>query len=130
MSPSGLGRHQIGVRWNTVSCSTSGAIEGMTCTADAPVPMIATRLPARSRLWSQRAVCITVPVKSSRPGMVGGCGFVSTPVAPTTKRADRRSPSAVSTFHRWFASSKVAATTLVSSRVRRRMSYLSMQCSA
>ena len=45
---SSFGRHQIGVRWNTVSCSTSGAIAGMTWIADAPVPITATRLPARS----------------------------------------------------------------------------------
>ena len=58
MGPSSFGRHQIGVRWKTVRCSTSGAIDGMTCTAEAPVPMTATRLPASSTVGSQRAVCI------------------------------------------------------------------------
>ena len=50
IAPSGFGRHQIGVRWKTVRCSTSGAIVGITCTAEAPVPTIATRLPRRSTL--------------------------------------------------------------------------------
>ena len=45
---SSFGRHQIGVRWKTVSCSTSGAIAGITWIAEAPVPMTATRLPASS----------------------------------------------------------------------------------
>jgi hypothetical protein len=34
---SGFGRHQIGVRWSTVSRSTSGAIAGITWIAEAPV---------------------------------------------------------------------------------------------
>ena len=36
-----------GVRWNTSSSPTSVAISGMNCTALAPVPMTATRLPAQ-----------------------------------------------------------------------------------
>ena len=84
IAPSGLGRHQTGVRCRTVSRSTSGAIAGITCTAEAPVPISATRLPRRSTSWSQRAVCITVPANSSRPGISGGFGCEKTPVAPTT----------------------------------------------
>ena len=46
------------MRWKTVRCSTSSAIAGITWTAEAPVPITATRLPRRSCAWSQRAVCI------------------------------------------------------------------------
>ena len=42
---SSFGRHQIGVRWKTVSRSTSGAIAGISWIAEAPVPITATRLP-------------------------------------------------------------------------------------
>ena len=53
--------------------STTGSIEGMDLHGRIPpVPTIATRLPRRSTSWSHRAVCITVPVKSSSPGMSGG----------------------------------------------------------
>jgi len=72
------------VRWNTVRRSACGAIEGITWTADAPVPISATRFPRRSVSWSQRAVCMTAPPKFSRPGMAGGFGCEKTPVAPTT----------------------------------------------
>ena len=53
----------------------------MTCTAEAPVPMIATRLPVRSWSWSQRAVCMVAPAKESTPSMSGSLGTVSTPLA-------------------------------------------------
>ena len=45
---------QIGVRWKTVRCSTSGAMAGTYWMALAPVPMDATRSPARDLPWSQR----------------------------------------------------------------------------
>ena len=41
------GVHQLGVRWNTVRCPTVLAISVMACTPDAPVPITATRLPAK-----------------------------------------------------------------------------------
>ncbi len=84
IAPSSFGRHQIGVRGNTVSPATSGAIVGTSCTAEAPVPITATRLPRSCTDRSQRAVCTVAPAKSSRPGMSGGLGLVSTPVAPMT----------------------------------------------
>ena len=62
--------------------------------------------------------------------MSGSFGWVSTPVAPTTKRAVTESPAEVSSRQRCDSSSNVAPTTRVFSRVRRRTSYLSMQCSA
>lgn len=37
-----------GVRWNSVRRSTSGAMAGTIWIAEAPVPIIATRLPRRS----------------------------------------------------------------------------------
>ncbi len=43
-----------------------------TCTALAPVPITATRLPWRLREWSQRAVWKAAPVKFSMPGVGGG----------------------------------------------------------
>ena len=42
------GRNQLPVRWKTTSCLVLGAISGMNCTALAPVPITATRLPVRS----------------------------------------------------------------------------------
>ena len=81
---SSLGRHQIGVRWKTVSRSTSGAIAGITWIAEAPVPTTPTRLPRRSTEWSQRAVCIVCPANVSTPGMSGSFGWLKTPVAPIT----------------------------------------------
>ena len=81
---SGLGPTQIGVRWNTSRWDTSSAISGMICTALAPVPIIATRLPRRSRSWSQEAVCMVVPVKRSIPGMSTGLGSTKAPMAEMT----------------------------------------------
>jgi hypothetical protein len=42
------GRNQLPVRWKTTSRSASSAISGTNCTALAPVPTTATRLPLRS----------------------------------------------------------------------------------
>jgi hypothetical protein len=39
-----------GVRWKTVMCPTAGWIAGTNCTADAPVPITATRFPVRSKV--------------------------------------------------------------------------------
>ena len=41
------GAHQFGVRWNTVRWPTVLAISVIACTAVAPVPITATRLPAK-----------------------------------------------------------------------------------
>ena len=40
--------HQLGWRWKTYSSAADCATTGMSCTAVAPVPMTATRLPVRS----------------------------------------------------------------------------------
>ena len=40
------GSSQLGVRWNTLSRATSGAICGTNCTALAPLPITPTRCPA------------------------------------------------------------------------------------
>ena len=78
-----------GVRWSTYSCSTSGAIAGTYWIADAPVPTLATRLPAQ--------VGVVVPAggverrrpRSARgPGKSGIFGSTSGPVPDTsTSRA-------------------------------------------
>ena len=59
------------MRWKTCSCSTFGWISGTNWIADAPVPITATRSPASSCSWSQRAEWKVVPSKLSRPGSVG-----------------------------------------------------------
>jgi hypothetical protein len=79
--------------------------------ADAPVPTDATRLPARSTSWSQRAECIVMPLKSSRPSIAGTFGSVSGPVAQITTRAWMR-PSVVSSSQRPASSFQVALSTL------------------
>ncbi len=51
------GAHQFGVRWNTVRWPTVPAISVMACTPVAPVPITATRLPAKvTGSCGQRAV--------------------------------------------------------------------------
>ncbi len=75
-----------------MSCLTFGAISGITWTAEAPVPMIATRLPVKSTVWSQRAVCRVMPAKESTPSISGNFGMVSTPLALTRNRAVSASP--------------------------------------
>ena len=72
----------------------------MTWTAEAPVPMIATRLPVRSWVWSQRAVCMVMPSKESTPSMSGSLGTVSTPLALIRNRAVISPPGSVWTRHR------------------------------
>jgi hypothetical protein len=108
---SNFGMHHTGVRWKTVRCSTSSTIAGITCTAEAPVPITATRLPRRSREWSQRAVWTVVPSNVPTPGMSGIFGWVSTPVASITWRATISSPSRVVSVQACASSSKVAPVT-------------------
>ena len=51
------GAHQLGVRWNTVRCPAVLATSWMVCTPVAPVPITATRLPAKlTGSCGQRAV--------------------------------------------------------------------------
>ena len=45
---SACGATHGGVRWKRVSLLTRGWMAGTTCTAEAPVPITATRLPVRS----------------------------------------------------------------------------------
>ena len=52
---------QGAVRWKTWSLPTRGWISGTNWIADAPVPMTATRSPARSWSWFQRAEWNVVP---------------------------------------------------------------------
>lgn len=100
------------VRWNTCSRSTRGWMAGTYCIADAPVPMDATRLPARSWPWSHRAEWKVVPSKFSRPGTAGTFGVCSGPIPATSTCADTE-PRLVSTRHRCAASSQAAPVTSV-----------------
>ncbi len=59
----------------------------MNCTALAPVPITATRLPVRSQPWSHRAEWKDGPVNVSTPGTAGYTGRDSCPVAGTSTRA-------------------------------------------
>ncbi|SLH46280.1 Uncharacterised protein [Mycobacteroides abscessus subsp. abscessus] len=99
----------------------------MTWTAVAPVPMIATRLPVRSQEWSQRCVWITVPAKSSRPGMSGFLGSTKAPRAVITNRAVSVSPLSKRSRHRCRPSSHSRARTSVFNRSCDRMPYLFAQ---
>ena len=66
------GVHQLAVRWYTVREATSSAMAGMTCTPLEPVPMTATRLPAKSTgVAGHSPVWYDSPPKSSRPGTSG-----------------------------------------------------------
>ncbi len=71
MSRSSRGSTQPGVRWKTVIAATWGWMAGTIWTAEAPVPMTATRLPDRSASWSQRAEWQIVPPNRASPAMPG-----------------------------------------------------------
>jgi hypothetical protein len=45
--PLPAGSEKFAVRWNTVTCLAWRAISGIDCTPDEPVPITATRLPAK-----------------------------------------------------------------------------------
>jgi hypothetical protein len=96
------------VRWKTVSRPTRGWIAGTICTAEAPVPITATRSPARSCSWFQRAEWKISPPNVSRPGISGISGSWSGPVAEMMTRAVI-GPSLVSTRQPCSASSHAAS---------------------
>src|SRR5690349_23701312 len=80
------GAHQFGVRWNTVRCPTVLAISWIVCTAVAPVPIIPTRLPAKSTpslgqlwVWQDRPLNVLIP------GMFGSVGADRMPIAVIRK---------------------------------------------
>ena len=96
----------------------------------APAPIMATRLPAKSTEWSQRAEWNAGPAKLSRPGRSGMCGRFSCPTAEMTARATsvsslpalertRTDQVASSSFH-------VAPRTSVSKRMCGSMPCLTM----
>ncbi len=70
---------QGGVRWNRVSCPTSGAMAGTTWIALAPVPITPTRLPRSETPWSHPDVWKSGPRKVFRPGIAGIAGWCSAP---------------------------------------------------
>ncbi|MDQ0831539.1 hypothetical protein QF032_003383 [Streptomyces achromogenes] len=116
------------MRWNSVSRETSGWRAGTIWMAEAPVPTIATRCPARSASWSQRAEWKTLPGKESRPGISGIFGSDSGPVADTTTSANQR-PALVSTSQRSSRASQVIRSTSESSRRCGRSPKTSVTCS-
>ena len=94
------GVHQLAERWYTVREATWPAMAGITCTPLDPVPMTATRLPAKSTgVVGHRPVWCDSPRKSSRPGTSGKYGTERTPVAATRNRARYSAPSPVVTVH-------------------------------
>ncbi len=115
MARSRRGRTQAGVRWNTVSFPTCGWIAGTIWAAEAPVPTIATRLPASGKSWSQREEWNTLPGKESRPGSSGICGSASGPAAATTASAVQR-PAVVVICQRVRSTSQRASVTSVLKR--------------
>ena len=54
--------------------ATRSAMVGTTCIDEAPVPMIATRLPSSETSSGQQAVWNSGPLKSSAPLMGGSAG--------------------------------------------------------
>ena len=89
---------------------------GTTWMAEEPVPITATRCPAGDQAGSHRAVCMTVPPKSRRPGISGRDGSASAPVAAIRYRA-LNSPWLVVTCQRWVPSSQRAAVTSCPNRM-------------
>ena len=72
---------------------TSGAMVGAIWKPLAPAPIMATRRPARSTVWSHRAEWKAGPANSSCPGMSGTLGRLSWPTAEISARASRVSTS-------------------------------------
>src|SRR3954466_15215362 len=81
-----------GVRWNSVSSPTAGAIFGTNWTALAPVPITATFLPFRSTSWRHRAEWNAGPANFSIPGSSGICGRGRPPTPATRAPATNPSP--------------------------------------
>ena len=96
-----------------MSCATSGAMAGTNWIAEAPVPMTATRLPARSTSWSHRAEWKAGPLNVSTPGTSGSAGSTRPP-QPLTTTSAVRSPLLVDSRHSIASSSQVPDTTSVS----------------
>ncbi len=115
-----------GVRWKTVTCWARFRSSGTNCTALAPVPMTATRLPVRSTSWSHRAEWKASPAKLSRFGMSGSAGRDSCPTAGTKTVASKVSPPRVSTRQRPRASSNAAPVTSVRYRMCGSSPYFAM----
>ena len=96
-----------GVRMNTLRLETSGWMLGTVWTAEAPVPMTATRSPVTSWSSSQAAVWNAAPLKLSSPGMDGIEGS-DRPPTPATTTCAVSSPWLVCS-RQWPASSSQSA---------------------
>ncbi len=104
---------QIGVRWNTVRCSTSGAIAGTYWIALAPVPIDATRSPATGLLWSHFVEWNARPRNRSAPGMSGIDATLNMPSPLTTTSARNVSPVSARSSHCASASTQRVSTIAV-----------------
>ena len=128
--PFQAGTLKFAVRWNTVRCAASCAMIGMAWTAEEPVPITPTRLPATSTpSCGHRPVWCSSPANRSRPGRSGIRGTERHPVAMIRKVAERRSPSPVTIDQDPAGSSSAASATRVPSRMSRRRSKRSATCS-
>ena len=117
-----------GVRWNRVSRAATGWIAGTIWMADAPVPITATRLPARSARWSHRAEWKISPGNVSSPGMSGVDGVDRGPAAAMTTSAVR-SPRDVRSRHWAALASQRAPASSVPNRMYGRIPYRSVTAS-
>jgi hypothetical protein len=86
-------------RWKRSRWPTVPTISGTNWTAEAPVPITATRRPVRSWSWFQRAEWKVVPSKESRPGIGGIEGRLSCPNPEITTAARSSSPVVVVRTH-------------------------------
>ena len=90
---------------------------GTTWMALQPVPTTATRRPARSTSWRQRAVWKAGPSKLSRPGSAGTVGTESWPQAVSSTSASC-GPALVCSTHLPRSPSQRACCTSVDVRMR------------
>ncbi len=123
-SRSKRGRIHGAVRWYTSSRPTVPAMAGTIWMAEAPVPMTATRLPARSASWFHRAEWKISPSNPEMPSMSGSDGSHSAPTAEITTLA-LYFPRVVATSQRCVVVFQRAVCTSHPKTVRRRTSYRS-----
>ena len=93
----------------------------------AALPITATRLPARSYAWFQRAEWKRSPRNRSRPGIGGIAGRFSCPTALTSTSAVVSAPLAVRMRQAAASSSQRAPATSDPKRMWRRTSYFRAQ---
>ena len=125
------GTLKFAVRWNTVRCAASAAMIGIACTAEEPVPITPTRLPANvDALVRPEAGVVHLAREALDPGDVGDAR--NREAARRHDQEGRGEPVAVVGGDRPAvapSSSKAASATRVPSRMSRRRSKRSATCS-